>query len=56
MGKEGQIVPKMTDEVVQLISDRYIELYENILGKKFIPKSDEVDMEKSIIDFLGHAS
>lgn len=35
MGKEGQKVPEMTDEVVKQISDRYIELYENILGEKF---------------------
>ncbi|MFH1004718.1 MAG: phosphoribosylaminoimidazolesuccinocarboxamide synthase [Bacteroidota bacterium] len=36
MGKEGQVVPKMTDEIINQISERYIELYENILGKKFI--------------------
>ena len=35
MGKDGQKVPEMTDEVVKQISDRYIELYENILGEKF---------------------
>ena len=35
MGKEGQVVPEMTDEIVKQISDRYIELYENILGEKF---------------------
>ena len=34
-GKEGQKVPEMTDEVVQHISDRYIELYEQITGQKF---------------------
>jgi len=34
-GKDGQKVPEMTDEVVKQISDRYIELYENILGEKF---------------------
>jgi phosphoribosylaminoimidazole-succinocarboxamide synthase len=38
-GKEGQVVPTMTDEVVQNISDRYIELFENITGKKFEKKS-----------------
>lgn len=34
-GKDGQTVPEMTDEVVQGISDRYIELYEKIIGEKF---------------------
>jgi phosphoribosylaminoimidazole-succinocarboxamide synthase len=37
MGKEGQIVPEMTDEWVETISKRYIELYEKIIGEKFIP-------------------
>lgn len=35
MGKEGQTVPEMTDAIVKQISDRYIELYENITGEKF---------------------
>lgn len=34
-GLEGQTVPAMTDDVVQMVSDRYIELYENITGLKF---------------------
>lgn len=34
-GKEGQTVPKMTDEIVKGISERYIELYENISGEEF---------------------
>lgn len=34
-GKPGQKVPEMTDEIVRGISDRYIELYEHILGEKF---------------------
>ncbi len=34
-GQEGQQVPEMTDEIVGSISDRYIELYENITGTKF---------------------
>ncbi|MEQ1732702.1 MAG: phosphoribosylaminoimidazolesuccinocarboxamide synthase [Bacteroidia bacterium] len=36
MGKEGQQVPDMTDEYVQSVSDRYIELYEQIVGEKFV--------------------
>jgi phosphoribosylaminoimidazole-succinocarboxamide synthase len=34
-GKEGQTVPEMTDEIVAGISNRYIELYENIIGETF---------------------
>jgi phosphoribosylaminoimidazole-succinocarboxamide synthase len=36
MGKEGQIVPEMNDEWVNTISQRYIELYEKVIGKKFV--------------------
>ena len=35
-GKDGQKVPEMTPELVKSISDRYIELYENVVGEKFI--------------------
>lgn len=35
-GLEGQTVPRMTDEYVKSVSDRYIELYENITGERFI--------------------
>lgn len=38
MGKEGQAVPEMNDEWVSTISKRYIELYEKVIGKKFIPE------------------
>jgi len=43
MGKEGQTVPEMSDEWVQTISNRYIELYEKVIGEKFHPQqlSDE---------------
>jgi phosphoribosylaminoimidazole-succinocarboxamide synthase len=34
-GKTGQVVPEMTDEIVKGISERYIELYENITGETF---------------------
>jgi phosphoribosylaminoimidazole-succinocarboxamide synthase len=48
MGKEGQQVPAMTDEWVTTISNRYIELYEKIIGEKFIPQdiSEEEMLEK----------
>jgi phosphoribosylaminoimidazole-succinocarboxamide synthase len=38
MGKENQIVPEMTEEWIQTISKRYIELYEILIGKKFEPE------------------
>jgi phosphoribosylaminoimidazole-succinocarboxamide synthase len=43
MGKEGQTVPAMDDEWVDTISKRYIELYEKVIGQKFVPQklSDE---------------
>ena len=37
MGKAGQQVPEMTDEFVESVSRRYIELYEHITGEKFVP-------------------
>jgi phosphoribosylaminoimidazole-succinocarboxamide synthase len=38
MGKEGQTVPEMSDEWVNTISKRYIELYEKVIGGKFAPQ------------------
>jgi len=40
-GKDGQVVPLMTKEIVQSISDRYIELYEQITGESFIKPGKE---------------
>ena len=53
MGKEGQTVPAMSDEWIQTISNRYIELYEKIIGEKFVPTemSDE-ETEKIIVEAL----
>lgn len=39
MGKEGQTVPTMSEEWIQTISKRYIELYEQIIGEPFKPES-----------------
>jgi phosphoribosylaminoimidazole-succinocarboxamide synthase len=39
MGKDGQVVPEMSDEWVNTISKRYIELYEKVIGKTFIPEA-----------------
>lgn len=43
-GKDGQVVPEMSDEFVQMVSERYIELYENITGSKFQrARSEEIN-------------
>ncbi|MBR6776021.1 MAG: phosphoribosylaminoimidazolesuccinocarboxamide synthase [Bacteroidales bacterium] len=47
-GQEGQQVPEMTPEIVNSISERYIELYEKVTGKKFEKADDSDDMLKRI--------
>ena len=50
MGKEGQAMPTMSDEWVEIISKRYIELYEQIIGKKFVPEAvSEEDTKERIL-------
>ncbi len=39
MGKEGQRVPEMSEEWISIIRNRYIELYEKLIGEKFIPEN-----------------
>lgn len=46
-GKDGQKVPEMTPEIVNGISERYIELYEHITGEKFVKETSE-DLAKRI--------
>lgn len=54
-GKEGQQVPEMTPEIVAGISERYIELFENISGESF-DKADIADIsariEKNVVEYL----
>ncbi|NVJ85603.1 MAG: phosphoribosylaminoimidazolesuccinocarboxamide synthase [Algoriphagus sp.] len=55
-GKEGQQVPEMTDEIVDSISDRYIELFEKITGEKFQKANTnhiEERIEKAILNYLS---
>ncbi|MCX6312545.1 MAG: phosphoribosylaminoimidazolesuccinocarboxamide synthase [Bacteroidetes bacterium] len=55
MGKEGQKIPEMTDEYVNSVSERYIELYEKVTGKKFERaevNSVEKRVEANILAFL----
>ena len=54
-GKEGQQIPEMTDDYIETVSDRYIELFENILGEQFV-KADISNIheriEKNVLNFL----
>ncbi|HOZ76049.1 MAG TPA: phosphoribosylaminoimidazolesuccinocarboxamide synthase [Flavobacterium sp.] len=54
-GKEGQQVPEMTDAYIESVSERYIELYENIIGEPFV-KADisaiDARIEKNVTDYL----
>ena len=55
-GKEGQQVPEMTDEIVESISNRYIELYENITGETFVKEEcDDINarIEANVKNYLG---
>lgn len=56
-GQDGQQIPDMTDEYIESVSARYIELYENILGEKFV-KADIVNIdqriEKNVIEYLAN--
>lgn len=54
MGKEGQTVPEMTDEWVETISKRYIELYEKVIGKPFIlEKISDDDLYNRVTNCLS---
>ncbi len=57
MNQPGQQVPEMTDEFVQSISDRYIELYEHIVGEPFHKAENTEDLaariEKNVNDYLA---
>ncbi|TXE06566.1 phosphoribosylaminoimidazolesuccinocarboxamide synthase [Gelidibacter salicanalis] len=46
-GLEGQTVPQMTDDYIETVSDRYIELYEKIMGEDFV-KADVVHIQERI--------
>ena len=53
MGKEGQTVPEMNDAWVDTISKRYIELYEKIIGQKFVPvELSDAETEKRVLEAL----
>ena len=54
MGKQGQTLPEMSDEWIETISNRYVELYEKIIGLKFVPvELSDDETEKSILEELN---
>jgi phosphoribosylaminoimidazole-succinocarboxamide synthase len=55
-GLEGQQIPDMTDEYIESVSERYIELYEKILGEKFIKADiDNINqrIDKNVLEYLN---
>ncbi len=58
MNREGDVMPEITDEYAQSVSDRYIELYEHITGTKFAPADSEGDIaariERNVAGWLSN--
>ncbi len=55
-GKENQNSPLITEEIIHNVSERYIELYNTIIGKDFIPRNSSnilSDVEKEVVNFLS---
>ena len=56
MNEPGQVMPEITDEYAESVSDRYIELYEHIVGEKFDKAAEEGDIaqriEKNVSEYL----
>jgi phosphoribosylaminoimidazole-succinocarboxamide synthase len=55
MNRPGQVMPEFTDAYVESVSDRYIELYEHIIGEKFVRESGTdlaSRIEKNVNDWL----
>ncbi|MCQ2212733.1 MAG: phosphoribosylaminoimidazolesuccinocarboxamide synthase [Bacteroidaceae bacterium] len=57
MNQPGQTMPEITDEYAESVSDRYIELYEHIIGEKFDKGEQSADIastiEKKVLDYLA---
>ena len=57
MNQPGQVMPEITDEYAESVSDRYIELYEHITGEKFDKATEEGDIaariEKNVSEWLA---
>ena len=58
MNEPGQTMPEITDEYAESVSERYIELYENIIGEKFDKAECEGDIaariEKNVCEYLAN--
>lgn len=55
MGKTGQTVPEMSDEWLSVISGRYIELYEKLIGEKFVPmETNDESTYEDVVSALGN--
>ena len=54
MNEPGQVMPEITDEYANSVSDRYIELYEHITGEKFDKATEEGDIAKRIENNINH--
>jgi phosphoribosylaminoimidazole-succinocarboxamide synthase len=56
MNEPGQVMPEITDEYAESVSDRYIELYEHIVGENFDKAAEEGDIaariEKNVSEWL----
>ena len=57
MNEPGQTMPEITDEYAESVSERYIELYEHIVGEKFDRNTDQSDIrariEKNVSEYLA---
>ena len=56
-GKEGQVMPEMSQEFVTTVSDKYIELFEAVTGKKFVKRDYSniaEEIEGAILNYLDH--
>ena len=57
MNEPGQVMPEITDEYAESVSERYIELYEHIIGEKFEKAADNADIaariEKNVSEYLA---
>ena len=60
MNQPGQVMPEITDEYAESVSERYIELYEHITGSGFDKASEEGDIaariEKNVANYLNSLS
>ena len=58
MNQPGQVMPEITDEYAESVSDRYIELYEHIIGEKFVKVEGDEDIakriEKNVLAYLAN--